>query len=387
MFKQSIKMSFKAISSNKARSFLTMLGIIIGVMSLVVLVSLASGATGSVNDSMNSMGKNVLTTTIMDDKGNPMVQSDIDEILEACPAIYDISPYLSGIANVKNGSQYESVSITGVQSNYFDVKGVELIDGRNIIDIDDKNGNYVIIIDENTANLLFNSIDVIGNQVYVNGYDFTVIGLIESASDDSYTGIIPFNTMTRIGLSESSYKSFYVDSVDQTDFTLAKEQLEMHLTARFSYDDEAFRIMDVTVMLDAMNEINSIMMILLGGIASISLVVGGIGIMNIMLVSVTERTKEIGIRKAIGAPNRSILLQFMLEALVISLLGGFIGLILSFIILQIATVLVSTMTFTISGSIALIAIGFSVFVGVVFGLYPAYKAAKKPTIEALRHSV
>ena len=316
-----------------------------------------------------------------------MVQSDIDEILEACPAIYDISPYLSGIANVKNGSQYESVSITGVQSNYFDVKGVELIDGRNIIDIDDKNGNYVIIIDENTANLLFNSIDVIGNQVYVNGYDFTVIGLIESASDDSYTGIIPFNTMTRIRLSESSYKSFYVDSVDQTDFTLAKEQLEMHLTARFSYDDEAFRIMDVTVMLDAMNEINSIMMILLGGIASISLVVGGIGIMNIMLVSVTERTKEIGIRKAIGAPNRSILLQFMLEALVISLLGGFIGLILSFIILQIATVLVSTMTFTISGSIALIAIGFSVFVGVVFGLYPAYKAAKKPTIEALRHSV
>ncbi len=387
MLYQSFKMAMKAVLANKARTVLTMLGIIIGVMSLVILVSLVDSATSSVTDNLSVIGNNVLTVSITDDYSTPLTQADLDDMIESNSEIADVTQFSSSSATFRVDAESETVSITGIMSNYFDVKGVDVVSGREFLSIDIDNSSYVVIIDENTATALFDKVNVAGESISINGYSFTIVGIIENTDDTTMSALIPFTTLSRIGLSSTEITTFYVEPVNQEDSSSAETQLETYLTNRFCYDDEAYIIIDMTAMQDMVNEIVSTMMLLLGGIASISLIVGGIGIMNIMLVSVTERTKEIGIRKAIGAKSGSIMAQFLIEALVISLLGGFVGLILSFLCISIASALVTSMTFSVSGFVALIAIGFSVFVGVVFGSYPAHKAAKKTPIEALRYSI
>ncbi len=388
VLRQSWKMAVKAVFSNKIRTILTMLGIIIGVMSLVILVSLVSGATASVSENLDSVGKNVLTVSITEDYSSPLTQSDLDAIVEECDEIYDVSQYVTTSGSVRTvaSSESESATITGVVSNYFDVKGVSVMSGRAFLSLDDASSSYVCIIDQNLAEELFGAYNVSGESLYINNYKFTIVGVIENTDSSSYSVLMPYSTVSRVGLATTEITTFYAEPVNLEDSTEANTEITTWLTMRFQYDDEAFRIIDMSTIQDMVNSINNTMLLLLGGIASISLIVGGIGIMNIMLVSVTERTKEIGIRKAIGAKSNGIMIQFLLEALIISLMGGVIGLILSYFSILVASFFVDSITMYISGAVSAAAMGFSVFVGVVFGSYPAHKAAKKTPIEALRYS-
>ena len=389
VMKQSLKMAVKAVLSSKMRSFLTMLGIIIGVMSLVVLVSLARGATATITDSVSNMGTDALTVTIYDNESNPIVDADIDKLVSTSGQVVGASPYHKTYGTIKKNKISDDATLTGIYGNYADHAVYELVDGRNIQTFDVENANFVTVIDEDTAKDLFKRTDVVGETISIQGYEFTIIGVAESIHTGyysrGYTAYVPYTTLNRIGLAGTGIENFYVSVADPSQMDLAQLEVENFLYARLGYTDYSYHVYSSSSFAEMQEEILNTMMLLLGGIASISLIVGGIGIMNIMLVSVTERTREIGIRKAIGADNFSILIQFLIEALLICLIGGVIGLIFSMVILAIVSAL-ADMAFTMSIGIAIVALSFSVMMGVVFGLYPAVKASKKMPIEALRYS-
>lgn len=393
MLIQSLKMAWKAIGANKMRTFLTMLGIIIGVVALVVLVSLVTSTTSTVTDSISALGTNYLTASISDDKGQPLRLSDMSDFTDN-EYIDQVAPVANLSATAKYGYNSSSATVYGVTPVYFDVQGMELEYGRLLKTTDIDNNSYVAVINQDTADELYGTTNIIGETIMLDGMKFTIVGILASSDSSltmSMTDIsiyIPYTTAVRMSSSLSNTVTmFYATAVESdTEAEAAEEALTDILMERFKEDEDAFTVTNMNALADAMSTITSTLSLLLGGIAAISLLVGGIGIMNIMLVSVTERTKEIGIRKAIGAGNGSIMLQFLIEALVVSLMGCVVGIIVSLGIIQIASVIAGdVMTFSLSGSVVLIAVVFSVAIGVIFGIYPANKAAKKHPIEALRY--
>ena len=391
----SFKMALRSIYSNKLRSVLTMLGIIIGVMALVVLVSLVNGATDSVTDAVSSLGSDLLTVKISDDKGNPVTMETLDEWKKTETAIGLCAAYASSSVTGKYGSSNGTFTVYGTVPEYYDIEGLNLSLGRFIKQTDVDNNTRVCVLNYSAATDLIGYEDCVGEEVSFDGMKFTVVGVLSdsesimtSITADSFTAYIPYTSLMRISTSVTdSITSFVISAADNTTMDTLKDRMKEILNERFEEDDDAYSVSSMDIMENAMNSIKSILSILLGGIAAISLVVGGIGIMNIMLVTVTERTREIGIRKAIGATRGTILRQFLVEAVVLCMLGCGIGIFFSWSILRIAAVVVSSlsMSFRLNGTVVLIAVVFCFFIGVVFGIYPANKAAKMKPIDALHY--
>ena len=408
MIFQSMKMAWHAVVSNKLRSFLTMLGIIIGVVALIVLVSIANGATSSVTDQISSMGSSYLTVTITDDKGNPLRLKELSDFCEP-EEVDEVAPVSWTSVTAKTSYSNGTMTLTGTTGSYADIQGLELFSGRFLKQTDIDNNSYVVVITKDTATELLGRVDAVGESIKLNGKSFLVVGVLSdstsltqgaavtgsSDSDDSDSssssvqleGYIPFSTMTRLADNVLDVTMFYASGTDEDSLEPAENALTELLMERFGEDEDAFSIVDQSEIMEAMSSVTNTMSLMIGGIAAISLLVGGIGIMNIMLVSVTERTREIGIRKAIGAGRETIMLQFLIEALLVSLMGCLAGIGLSWVILKVAAVVMkNSMSFTMDMKVVGLSVAFSVLIGVLFGLYPANKAASKKPIDTLRYS-
>lgn len=401
MILQSLKMAWNSVCSNKMRTFLTMLGIIIGVVALVVLVSIADGATSSVTDQISNMGSNYLTVSISDDKENPLRLSELSGFTEN-ENIEAAAPVSRTSVTAKSGYVDGSMTLIGTTGSYLDIQNLELAYGRNIKNTDVENNSYVVILTKDSAEELFGYENAVGETVALDGRGFLVIGILdeeesastvqmpagsEEGSSVVLEGYIPYSTMTRIADNILYVTQFYVSAASEDSMDFAELAMEQMMLERFGNDEDAFTVVSQSALMETMESVTNTLSLMLGGIAAISLLVGGIGIMNIMLVSVTERTREIGIRKAIGAGRASIMMQFLIEALLVSLMGCLIGIGSSWGILKmIGKVSQDAMSFSMAPEVVWVAVGFSGLIGVLFGLYPANKAAKKRPIDALRYS-
>ncbi|WP_019637269.1 ABC transporter permease [Paenibacillus fonticola] len=384
---QSMKMALKSIVGNKVRSFLTMLGIIIGVSSVITLVSVGQGTTSSITEQLQGLGTDLLTVNIM---GRGATTSlSYDEVMEIndLPGVKAVSPVISGNATVKQGTVNDSYSIEGITPAYEDVKDFHVQSGRYLLDIDNEYRMKVALIGSEVAADFFGSSNPVGETLQMNGVSFKIVGLLETlgtsatgSNDDKI--LIPISTAERF-LQSRGIRSITVQA-DTTDLVKStQERLEAWLDGKFLSADNSYTIFNAQEMMDTLNSTTQMLSLALGGIAGISLLVGGIGIMNIMLVSVSERTREIGVRKAIGAKKRDILLQFIIESTTLSGFGGILGIALGYgASALIANV--STLNTEVSMSIVVISFSFSLFIGIAFGVIPANQAAKLRPIYALR---
>lgn len=393
---QSVKMAWKAVLSNKMRSFLTMLGISIGVVALIVLVLLVNGTSNSVHEQISSIGTNLLRVSIMDDKEQPLKLTDLKKITEENKEIKETAPVAQTSSEASAGSHRlsseETVTVYGTTGAYEEIMGMELFTGRFLKGTDVDNHTNVAVVNAGFASSILGRMNVVGETIKLDGISFQIIGILQADEHDSSTTenlevYIPYTSLFRISDSVSAEINFFLTSASSEEsLEPAKEKLTEILLNRFAQDEDAFTIINQSSVMKAVEKVNQTMGLMLGGIAGVSLLVGGIGIMNIMLVSVTERTREIGIRKAIGASRRTILLQFLIEALIISMLGCMIGIGLSWAVLQVIPFVADTsQSYPISVRIVWIAVIFSLLIGVIFGIYPASKASAKKPIEALRY--
>ena len=412
---QAVKMAFAAIYANKMRSLLTMLGVIIGVLSVIVIIALGRSATAEVMSQLEGLGASQLTVNIRGTRNVPVSRF---ESLEQREGIKEVLPVLSTNTTVRVGSREKRLSIEGSLPSYVDVRDAPVTEGR-FLDQSDLNMRYrAAVVGLGIADELFNTRDILGNRIMINGTDFMIVGILEESDQMSGFGgggmgggpprevrermdgsaaetneaeiqesdddriIIPLTTAQSL-FNNSHVRTFYVAADSPETVAIAQWEVERFLLTELR-DEENFSIFNPSELLSVLDQTMGTLTLMLAGIAAISLLVGGIGIMNIMLVSVTERTREIGIRKAIGAKRRDIMAQFLVESGVVSGTGGVLGIILGFALTEL---LENFMDFQIiiSVDIIVLATAFSVGVGILFGLYPAAKASKLRPIEALRH--
>lgn len=383
------KMAIKSILGNKVRSFLTMLGVIIGVMAVIVAVGFAQGSMATITNRIEGMGSNAITGMIVSTKESSkgVTTSDLEKLANSSAYINSISPYTMTSAIVKAEGKSKSTGIIGTNEDYLEIEGQKLKSGRFITRLDLENSDKVAVIGAAVEKKFFEGVDPLGKTIKVKGVNFTIVGTLESVMNaaegtkDDYV-FIPVNVAQRT-LKIKNITMFIAEASSQDTVDLAKQKIDDYLYSVYK-DKDDYILFTQESILSMLGDVSSIMMLILGSIATISLVVGGIGIMNIMLVSVTERTREIGIRKAIGAKKKDILVQFLIEALMLTGIGGIIGIILGLITIKYGIGSISLITPVYSLSWTLAAFLISLTIGVVFGIFPAYKAAKLNPIDALR---
>ncbi len=385
---QALKMAIKSIASSKMRTFLTMLGIIIGVCAVIVLVSVVQGSTGSITESIEALGANSINVTFTSRNSSKSVTyEEMQELMtENSKYISYIVPNMSTSRGmVKYKSKNLSGTVTGTTSDYLTVKNRDISEGRFISDMDNERRRKVAVIGSYNAKELFGFDSPIDKQIKINNELFTVVGVLDAISDSEDGSeddivIIPYMSGRTI-FKTSKIRSYIVWASSSENVEEAVSRTKRFLYSKFR-DENEYSVISIASMMDTIGEITGMMTLLTAGIAGISLVVGGIGIMNIMLVSVTERTREIGIRKAIGAKRSSIMAQFLIEAAIVSCMGGVVGIILaiigSVILGNAMSINAFPSTFVILGAFL-----FSAVIGIFFGWAPANKASKLNPIDAL----
>ncbi len=396
MLYQSLKMAFASIRTSKMRSFLTMLGIIIGVFSLVVLVSIVHGATGSITDEISGLGTLGLEAEIFDTKGKPDLTIDDLNTIQGLESVDEISPAYRFQGKLRSGHESKnSYQVIGAAPSYYRIKEQKLLYGRYIKSPDMENHLPVAVVNETVIREILRiprPAEAVGQSILLNGNKYEIIGVLEdnelysAYGQTLYEMHIPFTNAIRLPSNTSRGISEFCFTAVNNEMGAAKDEVGTWLEERFGKADECFYINNNQEYLESMQEVTGILSLVMGGVAAISLLVGGIGIMNIMLVSVTERTREIGIRKAIGATRGVILTQFLLESLTVSLVGCMIGVLLSGGALHIANMLQNSLHLKLVPSIVVIAMLFSSGIGLIFGAYPANKAARMKPIDALRYT-
>jgi putative ABC transport system permease protein len=401
-----IRIAFRALARNKTRAALTMLGIIIGVSAVIVMVSIGQGAQATVQAQIESMGTNLLFVSSgaqnvggvrggAGDAGasSPLTVEDLEAIKREVPSIALVSPVVNSRSQLVAGNQNWSTSIQGVSEQFPEIRKWAVGGGAFFTDSDVRSAARVIVIGQTIADNLFPGQDPLGQTVRVSNMPFRVVGVMARKGQDAQgrdqddTAFAPYTSVQKKLLGSTRVQVAYVSAVTQDATYTAQSQIadllrQRHRLAQGAPDD--FTVRNMSDVAEAANETNSVMTMLLGSIAGVSLMVGGIGIMNIMLVSVTERTREIGIRMAIGARSSAVRTQFLIESIVLSLTGGFAGICLGILASVGVPLLLGWPTLVSTASIIGSAV-FSAAVGIFFGYYPARKAAALDPIEALRY--
>ncbi len=388
-FRQSFMLAIKSIMASKVRAFLTMLGIIIGVAAVIIILSLGNGMTAMMTDSFASMGTNLINVTLTGRGSSRSITAE--ELYELAQdnrdSILAVSPTVGVRASLKYGNEtLSSTSVTGVSEDYGIIRKLEVDKGRFIQYIDVLRRQNVCVVGSYLEKTYFPQ-GAIGNVLKINGYEYTVVGVLaEDAESEEGSGddavFIPYTNGAKLSTMGEPV-SYSFSAVSEDTVLNAKNAIQNRLYKAYG-DSDAYNILSMTELLKELSTLTGTFVAVLSAIAGISLLVGGIGIMNIMLVSVTERTREIGIRKSVGAKRRDIMAQFVIEAATTSLMGGAVGIGLGAIGAVAAGNLVG-MTATPSVSAIVLAAGVSLAIGVLFGFLPANKAAKLNPIDALRY--
>jgi putative ABC transport system permease protein len=401
-----IKISFRALWVNKMRSSLTMLGIIIGVGAVIAMLAVGTGASRKIAQQVASVGSNLImvvpgSTTqgglrMGGGSQSTLTTGDAEAIEKECSAVQTVAPITNSSAQVVYGNQNWATSITGTTGSILEVRDISIVEGRNFSDQDVRNATKICLVGQTVVENLFGNEDPLGKIIRIKNVPFSVIGVLEEkgqslgGQDQDDVIYIPLSTAQKkiIGTSiPGMVRTIMVKAKSTEDLPQAEQQVTELLSQRHHIGpsrEQDFTVRNLTQMLQMAEQFTNVMTLLLGAIASVSLVVGGIGIMNIMLVSVTERTREIGIRMAVGAKAKDIRLQFIIEALTLSLIGGIMGIIAGAITAVIISITADWPVVVTPFSVFL-AFGFSAFIGVFFGFYPAYKASLLNPIDALRY--
>ena len=401
-----IKVAFKSIAANKLRSFLTMLGVIIGVAAVIAMLGLGAGTKEKVTESVKSMGSNMLSIRPASRWGGgvstgdrrDLTLEDAQAVLRQVPEVVMVAPEVTGRLQAKYLNKNTNVTVYGEPVTYFKVRNFVIEKGRQFTEAEVNRNGKVAVLGPKTATDLFGDADPINEQIKIKGVNFTVVGVTKAKGDQGFYNpddqiVIPLTTAMAQMLGKTTVDNVYLTVKDGADMEKAIEDISvvlrrMHRIQPGREDD--FSVRNLQEIADSLNGISRVFTMLLAGVASISLLVGGIGIMNIMLVTVTERTREIGIRKALGARNFDLLTQFLLEAVVVSLTGGILGITFGIGSIYLFNYIMekhfdNQFSAQMQMWPVVVAFCFSFAVGVFFGWYPARKAARMDPIDALRY--
>jgi len=400
MLANSLLLALREIRRNVMRSFLTILGIVIGVAAVIIMVTIGSGATAQVTEQIASLGSNLLMVRVGMHMGPgqttaapPFDLDDAQAILREIPAVAEVAPSASQRLTAVYGNENWTTTATGVDNKFFTVRNWDVHSGRQFLETELRSGKAVCIIGATIGKELFGELDPIDASIRLGNFSCQVIGVLEAkgqstfGSDQDDLILVPLRTFQRRIAGNQDIGLIQVSVAEGRSTDKAKSDIEELLRARrhiIGSENDNFQVRDMKEITRMLTGTTQILTTLLGAVAAVSLLVGGIGIMNIMLVSVTERTREIGIRLAIGALEREVLLQFLVEAVVLSSFGGVIGILLA-VSGSIGLARLLKIPFIFNPGIMVIAFLFSAAVGIIFGFFPAKKAARLDPIDALRH--